>query len=232
MPILLPGCVLERLPNSKYPQQLPFVEVGPRPPLPRLGTLKRLRSELSDQLSVALRIPLQAVTSRKGPMRIDDELCANLDWSAGAAEALGAVAIRFETTLELTPSSRSRDLLAAYVQKLATLTDRQRVWTFSGLWEPADAYALAEQLGLICSFDPVTSTVPPGRFGYAYIKSLGARSRLSVDALRSVVTKLKLASQDTLYVALDSHNAFRQATLFRKLAEEPDLVTSDQILPG
>lgn len=229
MPILLPGCVLERVPNSKYTKLLRFTELCPRAPLPRPSTLRRWRAETPKELLFALRIPTDAVISQKGPLRLDDDLKTQIERTAEAAEALDAVAIRFETPTAVTPSARSRDLLAAYTEQFPKTANRLRVWTYSGIWEPESAYAFAEKLGIICSFDPLAEPFPQGKAGYAYVKALGTRIRLSTQTLRSVVTNLTTASMEKVYIALDSMSAIRQALLLQRLVEEttPSFSLSD-----
>jgi uncharacterized protein YecE (DUF72 family) len=229
MPILLPGCVLERVPNSKYAKLLRFTELCPRAPLPRPSTLRRWRAETPKELLFALRMPTDAVISQKGPLRLDDDLKTQIEQSVEAADALDAVAIRFETPTAITPSARSRDLLEAYSEHLPQTENRLRVWTYSGIWEAESAYAFAEKLGLACSFDPLAEPFPQGKAGYAYIKTLGTRVRLSTQTLRSVVINLTNASLEKVYIALDSMSAVQQAILLQRLVEE---TTPSVSLPG
>jgi hypothetical protein len=165
-------------------------------------------------------MPTDAVISKKGPLRLDDDLKTQIEWTVKAAEALDAVAIRFETPTAITPSARSRDLLAAYTEHLLGTANRLWVWTFSGIWEPESAYAFAEKLGVVCSFDPLAEPFPQGKIGYAYVKTLGTRVRLSTQTLRSVVTNLTAASIEKVYIALDSPSALRQALLLQRIVEE------------
>jgi hypothetical protein len=225
MPNILPGCVLQRVPNSKYSKLLRFTEFSPTAPLPRLNTLRRRRVETSPELAFALHMPSQALISKSGPLRFDDDLKSHLDWTLKAADALDAVAIRFDTPSEITPSARSRDLFAAYVDKLPKRDGRIWVWTFSGLWEPAAAYAFADTLGLVCSFDPLSPPFPCGKIGYAYLKALGSRVRFSTQTLRSVVKNLTALSTEKTYLALDSSSALRYALLLKRLIEEKADVT-------
>jgi hypothetical protein len=166
-------------------------------------------------------MPRQAVVSPLGPLRIDDTLKTHLEWAHQAADVLGAVAIRFETPATLTPSRRSRELLAAYVEQLPKGSGRHWVWTYTGLWEPIAAFSIAQELGLICSFDPLAQPFPRGQVGYAYLKSLGTRSRLSAETLGRIVANLNRASIEKIYLALDSASALSHVQLLQKLVEAP-----------
>ena len=219
MSMVLPGCVLHGAPDSKYAKSLRFAEFSPRTQLPRVSTLRRWHYELPEDFSFALHAPRSAVVSSRGALRLDDEMKKSIDWTLEAAEALAAVAVRFETPIEVTPSARSRDLLAAYTKELPRIEGRVWVWTPNGLWEPWSADRLAERLDLVRSFDPVSEPSPRGKIAYARLRTLGVRFRLSTEVLRTAVANLVKAPVEKAYFTLDSDGSLNQVLLLKRLIE-------------
>jgi uncharacterized protein YecE (DUF72 family) len=217
---LLPGCVLDNAPGPKYVRTLRFAELHLKPPLPRRSTLRRWRHEAPDDLIFALRAPANAVVSRRGPLRFDDELKRGFEWTMEAAEAVRAEAVVFVTPVSLTPGRRDRDRLAAFRERFPKTENRTWVWAPSGLWNAESAYPLARKLGLVCAVDPLDGGLPGGDVAYARITGLGIRARLSEPALRDVLETLIRAAYDKAFVSIDSDRSFQQASLLQKLARE------------
>ncbi len=208
--------MLSKPPGPAYAEQLLFAEIRPQPPLPRPSTLRRWRYQLPERFAFALNAPRGAIVSRQGPLRIDADLQQGLDWTLRAADALGAVAVVMQTPIELTTSTRDRDLFAAYVDRLPRQEGRIWVWEPSGLWEPETAYPFAERLGLVCAFDPLTEPLPGGETLYARLLALGTRRRFTDAALTEIAGSLVRPNVSTAYVAFDSEASFRSAVNLTK----------------
>jgi uncharacterized protein YecE (DUF72 family) len=208
--------VLNKPPGPAYAQQLLFAEIRPQSPLPRPSTLRRWRYRLPEGFAFALNAPRSAIVSRRGPCRLDAELQQGLDWTLGAAEALGAIAVVMQTPVELTTSARDRDLFTAYVERLPRQQGSLWVWAPSGLWEPESAHPFADKLGLICAFDPLNEPSPKGEVLYARLLGLGTRRRFTEAALREIAGALVLPEVSRAYAAFDSEGSFRSAVSLRK----------------
>ncbi len=214
--MLLVGSVLDRPPGPKYVSVLPFAELALRPPLPRTATLKRRRDELGD-LELALRAPPSAISSSRGPMRMDDELERGVGWLLRAGEALGARLLVLPTPPDLTPGQRSRELLEAYLERLRRDTDTDLVWAPRGPWESEAADALASQLGLTLAFDPAVDPRPSGELVYARLHALGATRSFSDASLEDALDVIESAPYERAYVAIDSDRSFKQAQRMQAL---------------
>ncbi|MDD9934207.1 MAG: hypothetical protein OXT09_11420 [Myxococcales bacterium] len=214
--MLLVGSVLDRPPGPKYVSVLPFAELALRPPLPRTATLKRRRDELGD-LELALRAPPSAISSSRGPMRMDDELERGVGWLLRAGEALGARLLVLPTPPDLTPGQRSRELLEAYLERLRRDTDTDLVWAPRGPWESEAADALARQLGLTLAFDPAVDPRPSGELVYARLHALGATRSFSDASLEDALDVIESAPYERAYVAIDSDRSFKQAQRMQAL---------------
>jgi hypothetical protein len=214
--MLLAGASLDSLPGPKYLAALRFAEVSLRAPLPRAATLRQKRGQAPDNLVLALRAPKTAMVGAKGPLRFDAELEAGLAWLLAARDALAAKLVVLATPADLTPGARSRELLAAYVDKLPRDPARPFVWAPHGAWERDQAERIASDLGLVLAFDPLEEDCPEGPIAYARLVAIGARRSFSPalleDALESIPAHLES------YAVIESERAFPQASILQKIA--------------
>ncbi len=227
-PLLHVGALLDRAPGPKYVSALGFAELGLRAPLPRPATLAQIRKRLPEGFAIALRAPRDAVVSSLGALRVTPELEASLSWLLGAADACSAQAVLFSTPAELTPGARSRDLLAAYVERLPRVPGRHYVWFPGGLWEPHDSHAVAASLGLVCGFDPLESKRPPGPIAYGTLRAMGHRTGFTPAALDDAIDTLVTADTELAFLSIDAERGFdiakrtRQLVVGRAGAAQPD----------
>jgi uncharacterized protein YecE (DUF72 family) len=224
--MLLVGSVVDRMPGAKYAASLPFAEVALRPPLPRSATLRKQRAELPEALELALRAPPSAISSSRGAMRMDDELERGVGWLLRARDALGASIVVLPTPPDLTPGPRSRELLAAYLEKLrGEIGDATLVWAPRGPWEHEVADALAQQHGMVLAFDPAVDPRPSGELVYARMHALGATRSFSDATFEEALEVMQEHPFSRAYVAIDSDRSFKQAqrmlALSRELALQP-----------
>ena len=214
--MLLAGASLDHFPGPKYLAALRFAEVSLRAPLPRASTLRQKRGQLPEDLTLALRAPKSALVGSRGPLRFDDELEAGLAWLIAAREALSAKLVVLVTPADLTPGPRSRDLLAAYVDKLPRDPERPFVWAPQGAWEHEHAERVANELGLVLAFDPLEDDCPAGPIAYARLVAIGARRSFSPalleDALEAIPPHLPS------YAVIESERSFPQAVMLQKIA--------------
>jgi uncharacterized protein YecE (DUF72 family) len=183
-------------------------------------TFRRWRYGLPEGFTLALNAPRSAMLSRLGPFRVDDELQQGVAWTALAADALGASAVVLRTPSEFTTSGRDRDRFAAFVERLPREPGRSWIWAPAGLWDADRAYPLAEKLGLVCAFDPLTAPAPAGEVLYARLAGLGTQRRFSEASLSRIVEAVMRPDVTRAYVVFDSERSFRDAVSLRKTASE------------
>lgn len=215
--MLLAGACLDHLPGPKYLAALRFAELSLRPPLPRASTLRQKRGQVPGDVVLSLRAPKSALVGARGPLRFDDELEAGLQWLLAAREALAAKLVVLATPSDLTPGARSRELLAAYVDKLPRDPDRPFVWAPQGAWERDLAERVASDLGLVLAFDPLEEDCPEGPIAYARLVAIGARRSFSPASLEDALEALP--QQLESYVVIESERSFPQASMLQKIAD-------------
>jgi hypothetical protein len=225
--MLLAGASLDHLPGPKYLAALRFAEVSLRAPLPRASTLRQKRGQLPADVVLSLRAPKSAIVGSRGPLRFDAELEAGLTWLLSARDALGAKLVVLPTPADLTPGARSRDLLAAYVEKLPREPERPFVWAPHGPWEREQAERVASDLGLVLAFDPLEEDCPPGPIAYARLIAIGARRSFSPALLEDALEALPPGLPS--YAVIESERSFPQASMLQKLANgaQADLDASE-----
>jgi hypothetical protein len=223
--MLLAGASLDQLPGPKYLGALKFAELALRPPLPRTATLRQKRGSLAklgknaSQLVLSLRAPQSAMMGSRGALRFDAELETNLAWLLAARDALEARFVVLPTPADLTPGARSRELLAAYVERLPREPERPFVWAPRGAWEPEHAERVAADLGLVLAFDPLEETCPVGPIAYARLIAIGARRSFSPASLEEALEALPASGDAASYVVIESERAFPQACALQRLAD-------------
>jgi len=221
------GALVDRAPGRKYTSALHFAELALAAPLPKPGTLAKLRAQLPSEFVVALRAPRSAVSSARGPLRIDTELESALQWLNAAADALQARAVVIHTPSELTPGVRSRDLLREYVSKLPRLPDRHYVWAAQGAWEPEELQRICDDLGLVRAFDPLETAATRSSVAYATLRALGHRSGFSYTALSDAVARTLEHEPKEAFISVDAARSFDIARRLQTLATQTDTSLAD-----
>jgi hypothetical protein len=215
------GALLDRAPGRKYIAALRFAELAPRLPLPRPGTLASIRTGLPADFVLALRAPRSAVVSTRGALREDPELDKGLAWLSAAADALQARAVVIHTPSELTPGARSRDLLRAYVARLPRVEGRTYVWAAQGAWEPEEAQAVCQELGLCRAFDPLeTRSSSRADVVYATLRALGHRAGFSYAALSDALLRTLEHKPSEAFISVDAERAFDIARRLQTLSAQ------------
>lgn len=214
------GCVSASAPTRRMTRVLDFVEIAPRPPFPRVGTLRRWRHQQAEKLRLALRAPRSAIVSARGPLRFDEAMEKRLSWAIDAADALQAFAVVLPTPPDMTPGRRDRQLLERLAERLPRPEDRLWVWQPSGVWQAQEAYQLADALGLVCAFDPLQWPAPQQAEIYAHLLGLGVQARLGEGRLEQVLENVLAAPGRRAYVSLDSQHAVREGQRLKQLAQE------------
>ncbi len=217
--MLLAGSALDRTPGPKYSAELRFAELLPRPPLPRAATLRRMRHELPEGFTLALRAPHSTLCSARGPLRFDPALERSFGWLLQAHDALDAKLLVLPTPADLTPGARDRELLSELAARLPRAPGRHFVWMPSGPWEIEDAATLAASLDLVLGFDPLLQPRPAGRVTYARLLALGARTGFSDAVLEDVCALLEGEPEAESFVAIDAARSFEYARRLQKLAD-------------
>jgi len=217
--MLLAGSALDRLPGPKYVAQLRFAEILPRAPLPRPATLKRMRHELPEGLTLALRAPKSTLCSNRGPLRFDAELEQAFEWLLRAREALDAKVLVLPTPADLAPGARDRELLAELATRIPRDADHHVVWIPHGPWEPGDAAEVASTLGFVLGFDPLVQPKPEGAVAYARLLGIGERRSFSEAILEDVHALLTADPATQSFVAFDAERGFDHALRLQAMAD-------------
>jgi hypothetical protein len=221
------GCTLERLPHAKGGRSPRFFEYAPKGPLPTLATLARVAKQLPKPLACALVCPRSTWLTPKGPLRPGPELTSGLDWIKRVADILSARAIVIATGAELTTGERDRNLLAAFAEQLKS-TGRLIVVAPRGLWEAEHGAAFAAQTGTVYGFDPLEDDAPKAAVVYARVRPMGARPRLTEGHLAQIAERLLAVDAETVYVAIESAQAARDAKrMHAALEEQGELLAAD-----
>lgn len=215
---VLAAAVLDSLPGPKYTAALRYAELSFRAPFPKSPTLKRARYSFPEGFTTGLRVPVGAVTSKRGPLRFDADMEEQFAWSLAAADALAARALIVVTPVDATPGPRDRELLAAFVKRLPPVEGRLHVWAPSGLWEQAAAERFAADHGLVLAVDPLEMVVPPGPVAYGRLATIGGRTRISDAMLERVFERFESAGTEVAYVAIESGRSFEQACSLAKIS--------------
>lgn len=104
-----------------------------------------------------------------------------------SARALGAEVILFQTPPSFTPTDTNRDALRRFIGEVAADHDDMTLaWEPHGLWEPHQASALANEIGLVYALDPLQLETPPPDEPRAYFRIHGLgiyRGKLGDDLL-------------------------------------------------
>jgi len=211
------GANLERPPGRKYVEALPFAELSFPGSLPKTKTLARWRQSVPESFRVALVVPPAAIGPRRSPLRPTDEANEALGWLEDAVNTLDADVV-VPTGSGLTTSKRDRDRLAAFIERLPRREGRHVVWAPRGLWEAELAHPTAEDLGVLCAFDPLEDPAPEGPALYARVAAIGARRRLGEGVRFELLDALMDAAPQQAFVALESARSFDAAVALQQLA--------------
>lgn len=218
MTVLHAGCVIDRPPGPRLSERLPFFELSPRAPMPKLATLARYgKSRGPHAPKLAFVAPRTTWLTAQGAMRPGKELDAGIDFILRASDASGAFAIVLATGAEITVGERDRELAAKFIERLKP-SGRRIVFAPRGLWQLEEAEPFVAAVGAIYGFDPLEEDAPSGDVIYARVRPMGARSRLSDGHLLKILERL--VGRAEVYVSVESEQGLRWATRIAQLASE------------
>jgi len=178
--------------------------------LPRRSRLEAMAKEVPEGFVFSLVLPRFVSTLETGE-RADEELAFALD----AARALSASWLVVQTEPRVMPSTRTKKALAALVAKLPR--DLRLAWEPRGLWEAAEAEAVAEALDLVLVRDVSREPAPDGEAVYTRLRALG-RSSLSLGAIERVAEEI--ADRELACVVLEGDRAVGAAKSLRQMVAE------------
>lgn len=211
------GANLERPPGRKYVEALPFAELSFHGSLPKTKTLGRWRESVPASFRVAIVAPSAAIGPRRAPLRLTDETAEAVGWLKEAIDTLDADVV-VPTGSGLTTSKRDRERLAAFIDQLPRREGRHIVWAPQGLWEAELAQPMADELDVLCAFDPLEDPAPEGPVLYARVAAIGARRRLGEGVRYELLDALVDAEPEQAFVALESARSFDAAVALQQLA--------------
>jgi uncharacterized protein YecE (DUF72 family) len=170
------------------------------------------------------------LAAQVGGFRATEAVARAWGRTLGAARALGAEVIVFQTPPSFTPTEANRDALRRFFGDVAT--ERGEVtlaWEPQGLWEPGQASALANEIGLVYALDPLQLEVPPPDEPRAYfrIHGLGVyRGRLGDDLLELLADMVE--GYERAWVVFANVEKLGDAQRFHRLLAGREFVESDQ----
>lgn len=202
-----------------YFQKLRFLEARlPGDHIPGARVLERWLSEARGPARFALIAPRELCELHSpAEASIERMTVARL---AEAAAAVKAAAIVFLTPSQVTPSSAHRDALRRFFREVALgdlFPGVVRVWQADGLWRPAVAAHVAEELGVVPAIDPLAPDPlsegpppPPTETAYVRVPGLGRANRpLGDDDLSRLAEWLEPCRRG--FVAFDTPAKLRDA---------------------
>jgi uncharacterized protein YecE (DUF72 family) len=198
---------------GRYAQRFDLLELrAEQGKLPRLARLRQWRSQVPENFVFSVVLPQMVSGLETSP-----EASAAIDLALGAVEALQAAWIVMQTPASVTPSTRSRQRLAALVERLPR--DRLRVaWEPRGVWQDDEAERASDTLGVHLVRDVSRSPAPHGNVVYSRMRGLGDASRVRVSAVERVAERLSECEQG--FVVIEGEGAVRAAALLRQLVVE------------
>ena len=234
MPSALVGASLPRFPAPRYFEKLSFLELAPRTPLPKPGTLARFRRELPAGAALSLVVPPEAYRTPRGAFRDDPSTELGRAWLDAALDAIQPDFVVLATGRDLSPGVRDRELLSEFVAALRKRTKAPIVWEHGGAWETEEAQLFAQKLGITLAFDPLDAVAPEGALSYARVRAIGARARLGEGLLASIAVKVLEGEAERVVIALEAEpaKARRLVALLEGAAEAASDEPSSGVVEG
>lgn len=216
---------------------------------PREGALKRWRSETPPTCAFSA-LAWQLVTHEAeapGYARLLHPLDPKLRTEVGgfrptptvkdawartvaSARALGAEVVLFQTPASFSPSESNRTALRRFFSEVAVdRADLTLAWEPTGLWEPAQASTLANELGLVYALDPLQLEVPPPDEPKAYFRIHGLgiyRNKLADDLMELLADMVE--GYERAWVLFANVEKYRDAQHFHRLVASRAFVDNDE----
>jgi uncharacterized protein YecE (DUF72 family) len=146
------------------------------------------------------------------------------------ARSLGTEVILFCTPPTFTPTEANRTALRRFFAEIATKDARiAYAWEPRGIWEPAQAAKLAEELGLVYALDPLQLEVPPPDAAAAYFRLHGLgiyRNKIGDDMLELLADMVD--GYERAWVVFANVEKYRDAERFHKLVAGREFVADEE----
>lgn len=204
------------VPRERYQSKLRFVEFALRAPLPSPKVLAGWRRAAPEGFTFAAVAPDSLYGDRTWPLRDPAKTQSELDRFGNHVDALGARVVVLRTPLAVSPGSVALKRFLPVMER-ARAFGAVLVWEPAGLWERAEALAVASDFGAVVAGDPLQDE-PEENIVYAHMRGLGADQRYTMGKLEALAARI--AGADEAFVVFDSGSAWREAVGFAKLAGE------------
>jgi uncharacterized protein YecE (DUF72 family) len=167
-----------------------------------------------------LRSPLAPeVRSHVGSFRHTPEVADAWARSVALAKQLRAEVILLSTPPSFVPSEPNKEALRRFRGEVANdHGDIAIAWEPRGLWEPAQAAAMARELGWIYALDPLQLETPPpdGDAAYFRLHGLGIHRNRIADDLLDVLAEM-VEGYPRAWVVFANAERFADAKRFHRL---------------
>ena len=233
----------ERMDRARYFRELDFLELsalfaGPLKPSVLAGW-----AEVAPRGSLALVAPF-VLTHRKPPkaakLWTHDATTGDFRDSAPgrvalaelrkAVDQLGASHVVFKSPSLFAASQANRDQLARFFGEVATeeAVGAPRVWIPDGLWDLRTAITFANELGVVCAFDPLVrdpGQPPEVHYDldvsalYLRIAGLGRTGPLRSERQDDLLMLLEHYEDVPATIAFESHERWKDARNLKKSLE-------------
>jgi uncharacterized protein YecE (DUF72 family) len=179
-----------------------------------------------------LTSPLDAsARGQVGSFRDTQEVKQAWERSLRAARALGTEVILFQTPPSFSPSEMNRDRMRRFFgEVVGEVNDVTLAWEPKGVWEPAQAAKLAEELRLVVALDPLQLEVPPPEGPGAYFRLYGLglyRNKIDDEHLDELAELV--SAHQRCWVVFSNVEKYADAQRFRKLLGGRPFVASDDV---
>jgi uncharacterized protein YecE (DUF72 family) len=187
-----------------------LLEMPVSPSLPRLKTLRELRTQKPD-LRFSLRLHPDSVQLGAGHPDVARAKEATL--------ALGADVIVAPTGPRMTPTNRNREALARTFDALRG-GDHHIAWEPRGVWAAEEAERIAEEYGALIVRDLTREVAPSNQTIYTRLLPFGTAARVSQNAVEVLAQNLENA--EMAYVVVQSEGAKMLRSQLREWLELED----------
>ena len=164
--------------------------------------------------------PLGRSRGEFGLFRPTDANRAAWDVVSASAVALGAAALLFKTPPTFTPTDANRTNLQTFVGDIVGSRPWNGVWEARGIWQPGEAAAIGDEVGLTVVVDPFAEARFPEPRAGAYYAVTGphARSRFVEEDLLDLHDFLQ-GHEGTVHVVFRGDSRVRNAAALARIAQ-------------
>ena len=191
-----------RLPKNfkRYAKQFSLLELDCEPgTVPGKAKLAACKQEAPEGFVFSLVVPSRVASLEPGP-----ELEKACKSAQNVARQLGAKWWVVRTPAEVRPTRRSREGLAALVQRLS-VGGMRVAWEPRGVWDDAAAAETAAAVGAVLVQDIAREAPLPGRVLYARLLAVGKGGRVGLS-LADLIAE-RVSAYDEAFVVVEGHGA-------------------------